>query len=218
MATVRFVRHTITPTRTHKTIPNATLKSPGGQLSWQAVRITNYSPYHVAIANSTNPLNTPTQRVAPFQQNVYPYTARTGTLQATFTYVTNTTSTSYIEAEFTTTPKTFAGVYPVSLGVVAVRITSIPPPPIVIPGSILSVRYTLPATGAQAFPSFPLKVGLLVKANNANADLIEIAAAGTVTVDSFTLSAGEGVVVPVTNANQLAALGTAGDIIALFGR
>lgn len=122
---IRSAKASLTVTRTKGTIQPVTLKPPGGIFTWKRVRVSNYSPYQVTLNYTTPNENTPPHVLAPYQQDIYQYTGRTGGVACTFTYNTALGTTSYILAEFGTETTSFQGVYPSLIGNV---VTTFAPP------------------------------------------------------------------------------------------
>ena len=103
-----------------------------------------------------------------------------------------------------------------------------PPPPVIVvnfpqPTAITSIlTLNIAMTGSAVnFVNFPLQVGLIVLADIFNVGPINVGGAtggpDPVSVNSFKLQPGEGISFPIANADILAALGTAGDILSLWG-
>lgn len=96
-----------------------TFSAPGGEWTWQVVRVTNFSPWLLTVTNTSDALNNPPQLLAPFQQNIYQYNARTSNViqitTDTRTIATSTKTKPFIVVEFCDELKGFPGRYPVPL-------------------------------------------------------------------------------------------------------
>lgn len=95
---------------------------------------------------------------------------------------------------------------------VTVDVLQLPAPP-----STVNYSVTITATGsAQILTAAVLTVGLAFLADINNAGKFYIGATN-VTTGSAYLSPGQGVVLPVQNANEVAVLGTSGDYLSVWG-
>lgn len=111
---IRPVKKTLTVVST--TVVAFTMIPPGGDWTWQSVRVANYSPWVVRLANTSSNNNNPPQLVMPFQQNIYQFDATQGPILCTVTWQAVTPETGYyVIAEFCDTFRGFPGVYPVPL-------------------------------------------------------------------------------------------------------
>lgn len=116
-----------TPLPTPPTLakPFIVFKTPGGTMSWDQVRLSNYTPWLATIRNTSDREGIPVQveSLLPFQQNVYHFQARTGTITIAFSEITfisirltNNRAKYYVIAEYGDEKNSFPGAYPNTLG------------------------------------------------------------------------------------------------------
>lgn len=188
------------------TIPTPSGINPSVGQHW-FVEIDNLSPWVLTVNVSGK-----TYLLAPGVAQLY--SSQSGPAAVTVIPSGATYSgTAYVLSNWAVYPDHIPGTFPVVIAP-ATNVTIVTPP---IPPSTVNYSVIVTATGsAQTLSAGALTIGLAFLADPKNTGNFHIGATN-VTTGSAYLAPGQGVVLPVQNANEVAVLGTSGDKLSVWG-